>query len=484
MKIKSIIFTAVLALASTSCSDWLDVKPSDRISEEGNFSSVPGFCQALNGIYVELNTNQLYGRTLSCEFIEIIAQRYAVSAENKDATELMNHTFDGSVAESRLESIWGKAYNLIANTNLLLRNCEINRQVLPDDYYHVIKGEAYALRAYLHLDLFRLFGHIYQPGAVSTAIPYYDEFALDVAPTLSSAEFMEHVIKDLLIAEQELQDDPIVHYGVNGNPKDVFFCYRNLRLNLYAVQALLARAYYYMQDNDNAYKYASKVINIQEKYFPWVTQIALTRAEPDHMFSTEILFALQNLSRNTIYTGLFDGGSLKAGSLLAPKNDVILQIFEDSKAETDYRFKYNFSTTTEISGTQYRIFTKYQGTDTDSLYTQMIPMLRASEAFLIAVETAPTDQEKLDLFETFRNHRGLQGADNIAELQPTGDLNTLLEKEWIKEFYGEGQLFYWYKRNGYTKMRSATDPTNSSPFYVSSQSSYVLPIPDAETKYN
>ena len=64
MKIKSIIFTAVLALASTSCSDWLDVKPSDRISEEGNFSSVPGFCQALNGIYVELNTNQLYGRTL------------------------------------------------------------------------------------------------------------------------------------------------------------------------------------------------------------------------------------------------------------------------------------------------------------------------------------------------------------------------------------------------------------------------------------
>ena len=111
-------------------------------------------------------------------------------------------------------------------------------------------------------------------------------------------------------------------------------------------------------------------------------------------------------------------------------------------------------------------------------------MLRASEAYLIAVETAPTDQEKLDLFETFRNHRGLQGADNIAELQPTGDLNTLLEKEWIKEFYGEGQLFYWYKRNGYTKMRSATDPTNSSPFYVSSQSSYVLPIPDAETKYN
>lgn len=484
MKIKSIISAAVIALACTSCSDWLDVKPSDRISEEGNFSTVPGFCQALNGIYVELNSSQLYGRTLSCEFIEIIAQRYAISAENRDATELMNLTFDGSVAESRLESIWGKAYNLIANTNLLIQNCETNRAVLPDDYYHIVKGEAYALRAYLHFDLFRLFGHAYDQASTSTAIPYYDEFALDVAPTPSSAEFMEHVISDLLTAEQELQDDPIVRYGVNGNPKDVFFCYRNLRLNLYAVQGLLARAYYYMHDDVNAYKYARKVIDVQERCFPWVTQLALTRAEPDHMFSTELLFAIQNLSRNTIYTDLFDGGSLRAGSLLAPRNDVAIQIFEDTKAETDYRYRYNFSTSTEISGTTYRIFTKYQGTDADSLYTQMIPMVRSSEAYLIAVETAADNQEKLDLFQTFRNHRGLQGADNIAELQPAGELNTLLEKEWIKEFFGEGQLFYWYKRNGYTKMRSATDPTNSSPFYVSSQSAYVLPIPDAETKYN
>ena len=68
MKIKNIISAAIVLLSVTSCSDYLDVKPSDRISETVNFSSLAGFRQALNGIYVELNSNQLYGRSLSCEY--------------------------------------------------------------------------------------------------------------------------------------------------------------------------------------------------------------------------------------------------------------------------------------------------------------------------------------------------------------------------------------------------------------------------------
>ena len=31
-----------------------------------------GFKKALNGVYVELNQNELYGRSLFCEFVEII----------------------------------------------------------------------------------------------------------------------------------------------------------------------------------------------------------------------------------------------------------------------------------------------------------------------------------------------------------------------------------------------------------------------------
>ena len=58
------IILTVLAFTLYGCSDWLDVKPSDRVSEENAFSTLSGFKKALNGVYVELNQNELYGRSL------------------------------------------------------------------------------------------------------------------------------------------------------------------------------------------------------------------------------------------------------------------------------------------------------------------------------------------------------------------------------------------------------------------------------------
>lgn len=484
------IFSYILlsfGLAFASCSDYLDVQPSDRISEDNNFSSLAGFKQATNGIYVELNASEIYGRALTCEFIEILAQRYAIGFDNKEDLEIMNLNYSSTKSKSRLQSMWSKSYNLIANTNLIIKNCELHRDVLPDEYYHIVKGEAYALRAYLHFDIFRMFGMPYDPETTSSAVPYYTQFQLDVAPTLSSHQFMEQVIEDLKIAEEELKDDPIVDYGVAGNSKDVFLQYRNLRLNLYAVQALLARCYYYMHDNDNAYAYAKKVVDVQQRRFPWVRLLSLTGSNVDHMFSTEVIFALQNLQRESLFSALFDGSNLKTSTLLAPLDNVTKSIFEGSLAASDYRVRSSLKSTVELSGTTYTLFNKYQGRD--SLQNQMIPMLRVSEAYLILAETGPDDAERLARFTEFRNARGLEGVDNIDELNTLFDAvdnsrYTALGREWIKEFYGEGQLFYWYKRNRALTMRSATDETNASPFKVLTVSRYTPPIPDGEQKYN
>ena len=53
-----------------SCSKWLDVKPYDKISEEELFSTEDGFLKHLNGIYIELNRDMLYGSALTVEMIE------------------------------------------------------------------------------------------------------------------------------------------------------------------------------------------------------------------------------------------------------------------------------------------------------------------------------------------------------------------------------------------------------------------------------
>lgn len=456
------------------CSDWLNVKPSDRVSEENAFSTISGFKQALNGIYVELNQTDLYGRALTVEFVEILAQRYAINEEATANKLLVEFEYGGSDAKSRASAIWSKAYNLIANTNLLVKNCDVNRAVLSDDYYHIVKGEALALRAMLHFDLFRLFGPVYGVDSTLTSIPYYTDFVLDVNSSLIGSKYIQQVINDLLEAEEYLKDyDPIITYGPKGDRLDNFKSDRNLRLNYYAVQALLARVYLYKGDNLKALEYAKRVIEVQKRWFPWVKPLDILAGSenPDRMFSTEILFALQNLNRSSIFSSLFDASNLKINSLLPMRDDVVGYMFDDEKQ--DYRYSTWFASgTVDLGGVNYKTFNKYQGKD--SLLSQMIPMLRVSEVFLIAAETEESSSDGIVYFNELRNNRGLN---NVS----SSSLSWRLEEEWRREFIGEGQLFFYYKRNMQTSVMSAYNLYGTTSVVLKN---YVMPIPDGELKYN
>lgn len=448
-----------------SCSNWLDIKPSDRVTEENAFSTLQGFKQALNGVYVELNQNALYGRALSCEFIEVLAQRYDISSEAINNYDLQQFDYAGAANRGRIENIWGTAYNLIANTNLILTNCEKRREVLPDDYYKLIKGETLALRGMLHFDLFRLFGPAYEKNTVQGAIPYYTEFTLNVNPKLQAEEFMAQVIKDLEEAAELLDDDPVITYGPNGDPSDAFKSYRMLRLNYYAVQGLLARVYLWAQENEKALLAAQKVIAVQKTWYPWVKSEDVTR---DKIFSTEVLFALQNLNRESLFSSLFNGELLSYKEVLIPKDEVIDWNYE----EYDYRRISSLQNPVTYGSTTYRVFSKYMGKD--SLMYQMIPMIRMSEVYYIAAETVVDQDSALMYMTEVRKNRGADTeGDDMDEY--------LLRDEYYREFFGEGQLFFFYKRKRKEEIFSSTSAGTNIKV---SLNSYTLPIPDGENKYN
>ena len=64
---KNKIYTGMLlgCFLLCGCSDWLDVKPYDKISDDELFSTEEGFQKLLNGVYVELNNDKLYGCALT-----------------------------------------------------------------------------------------------------------------------------------------------------------------------------------------------------------------------------------------------------------------------------------------------------------------------------------------------------------------------------------------------------------------------------------
>ena len=267
------ILTLILPVMLCACNDWLDVKPNDRISEDATFSTPRGFELALNGVYVDLNKTNLYGRALTWDFVEILAQRYAINKTTVYNKEVMEFHHGSNEMKSRVRGIWADAYSLIANTNLILKNCEERREVLSDEYYALVKGEALGLRALLHFDLFRLWGPLYSLASeTALTIPYYSHFALQVQPQLTAKVFMKQVIEDLEAAAGLLEDDPIKSMSSPLSPDvaNAFKGYRALRMNYYAVKLLLARAYLYIGDKENALKAAKEVFVFEDRLFPWV----------------------------------------------------------------------------------------------------------------------------------------------------------------------------------------------------------------------
>ena len=71
---------------AASCDKWLDVKPYDKISQDELLSTEEGFIKLLNGIYVELNSDILYGGALSVEMIEIMGGAYLMGTDKSGAT--------------------------------------------------------------------------------------------------------------------------------------------------------------------------------------------------------------------------------------------------------------------------------------------------------------------------------------------------------------------------------------------------------------
>lgn len=474
---KRIIFLLILAgmTVLSGCDNWLDVQPADRMPEKQVFNSESGFLQALNGVYQNMLSSSLYGSSLGYEFIEIMAQRYNIVSENTEYMEVVNYSYGTDYCKQRIQSIWNTAYTVILNCNNILENAEKQDGILTKDAYNLIVGEALAVRAYLHLDLLRLFGPVYSIHPESTAIPYAEKVSVS-APELLRADtvLLNRIIRDLTVAEGLLKaSDPILTEGpLMSSGDDNSYRYRGLRMNYYAVMALKSRAYLYGGMTKEAREYALKVIDDpnRETYFPFVdlSNIKGETRNPDRVFSTEILFSLLNRNRGNIFSSYFDAENV-ANNLLIPKKGVITDLFANETGDIRYAPLWEENSKSENGD---YICIKYKSVQqADTLWNTLIPMIRLSEMYLIAAECAESETEAYGYLNTLRNHRSLE---DVSE-----GLDNHLLKEYTKEFVCEGQLFFYFKRKNEAKISKGTGTGT----FRMSEVQYVLPFPDSENQY-
>jgi hypothetical protein len=485
---KKYLFIIITLIACTSCKKFLDVQPESDVSKEELFTTEEGFKEALNGAYVGLASPNLYGGNLTVSNLDIIAQNYQFN----DAVLQKIAAFDYTLPDwmAKISTIWTNSYKSIGNVNQILEVIDERKGIFKDGNYNIIKGEALALRAYMHFDLLRMFGPSYKNNPTFKTMPYVTTVSTKSTPYSTVSEVIDQVITDLQQAKVLLKtSDPIIPASyVVGYPKgekttelknaSLFLQNRRHRLNYYAVAGELARVYLYKGDNINSLNNAKEVI--ESLKFPWTVKedfFAADVAKRDRVFYNEILFGwFASKAAIDQANGLF----AKDNPLYSATADQINTIYGlGTVGADDWRYKQWFRLVKSANASDRFYLQKYivNSTPIENLHPMVMPALRLSEMYLIAAEASfDTDVTKaLDYFNTLRVHRGI-GTGLSAGISKTDFINEL-EGEYRKEFYGESQNFYMHKRLNLNVI------TTQGLIYAPSDKLFVFPLPVDEQAY-
>lgn len=477
----------------TSCNKWLDVNPSTRIKEDELFSEQQGYVDALFGTYQKLTSDNGYGRLGTYGFVDVLGQLY----ENKSTqastyygeTARYNYT-SASVnnqqnVRASIDSIWTNYYSAISQANLILKNVD-SRDVLKGNSYKIIKGEALALRAFIHFDLLRLFAPAYLGGtnASATAIPYVEQFTVSPTAKITVEEVLVKIERDLKEAESLLEAHKTIDQiatNQGSTSLDLFLMYRQNHLNYWAAKAVLARLYLYKGDKTNALKYATEVINSKLFYFvnPGTLSVDPTVDASDLTFSSEHIFSLNVSGLKKLADAYFKTESTSG----AEATDLF---------STAAKLNTLYETTLTGYGTDIRsivaskslwnqfstavVFTKkYYSDKTTNVKQRLIPIIRLPEMYYIAAEASNTISEGLAYLNVVRQARLIPEL-SATNINTTALFDAEVQKEYRKEFYGEGQIWYYFKRKNVTTIPDGVgNPMTAT--------KYTFPLPFNELQF-
>ncbi len=480
-----ILYLALIMLSMNACfDDFLEVNPKTDITTDLFFESETGFKDALSGVYVRMKEPGAYGHELTIGALEHMVSNWDVQA-NTVAYFLSRWDYQQQDAERTMNGIFSGLFRIVAAANAILDRIDDNKEVFQTaGLYELIKGEALAIRAYSHFDVLRLFGSVPADMNAGISLPYASSLSREPVTHLSYTQFRTQLFQDLQAAENLLEMvDPILNHSIEAvsrpgvldfNPDDTFFGYRNIRMNYYAVKGLQARMHLWFGDTSDALEAASMVLNATnpDGSDKFVLASAADFAAGNYVMTKEHLFGLHDFDLVDRYSRTFGRGLVYRGL-----DDIFVREQLYGNTGTDIREANMWEIiATNFTPPQRYVIKKYKAMDAGanmSVDYRRIPMLRLSEMYFIAMETAPAPEAQAywDAFSTARNI----SITNLPESIP--ERHAMLVHEYRKEFYAEGQSFYAYKRTNSTKANILWSPAIADV-------NYVVPLPLTEVIQN
>lgn len=487
-----ILIIAGAGLVNGSCNDWLEATSETQIEANDLLTSEEGFRDALTGVYINMGSTGLYGKNCTWYGNDLAAFPYKEQVSVSYAI-WQKHQYKNATANRLFEEIWESGYNVIANVNKILSALEERQRTLDPLFYRLVKGELLGIRAYVHFDLLRMFGLArWTENGEKYTVPYVREFTKEQTPQRTYAETAALLLADIQAALENLGDDPIKRehdlswYDEINN--EGFWNDRGKRMNYYAVMALAARVYMWEGSGESlktAADYAQKVID--RAPVSWVNLEAFNSTvnddSRDWSFSSEHLFSLEvyGMSDNTsgwlmVTNNPTDGIKIESdvvtGILFIPFEEKIIQeegwwydennptggpdgdgwfwreeIKETIVLPSANDVRYNALLTLSDAGTNYVCKKLYQSSGYYNDYRNRVPMIKLSEMYYLLAEyylRQNNAAKALEMLDIVRGHRGIKEKYEMEGTDPVAELTL----EYMREFIGEGQLGYYWKRTG------------------------------------
>lgn len=430
-----IILISALSLAFTSCgNDWLDeMTPQNAVETEKALTTPTEAEYALNGIYNEIRRYEYRGARYTF-YADATSEDMQARNDTKRVARYYLFQFNAVTSPS---SFWKTPYSAIRNINNVVRYTDTFKEDALTDQMKNIKGQALTLRALAHFDLVNIYGVPYtKDNGASLGVPIVIEnMGNDAKPARNTvAEVYNQVLEDLETGAKYISSSK-----------------NDGKVNWYANQLLLARVYLYMGNDQKAFEISSNLIEQVNKtglYKLWSTS-----EYPDvwkQNTSSELLFTLINNADEI-------GSSKEFIGYLMHRSG-----YDDISLSSDYMDLLD----EDPDDVRHTIIDKYRPKEyrwyllkyvSPNYSYSNIPVLRLSEAYLIAAEAAV----KLNKNEEALNYLNaiVQRANPEKEVTGTVTLERVLT-ERRKELVGEGHRLFDAMRNNQTIVRKGVSHTS------------------------
>lgn len=474
----------VVLMGLSSCSDFLEVEPTNEIGKITNISEAQA---ALVGSYSRLVSNYYYGTDLIT---------YAEVRGDDMVTTKVGDRTNGAYTFGNLTSLnytnvgrfWEYIYDEIHRVNSLLELID-NGTVKVNTKEEIaqlnsIKGQLLTLRALAHFELVRIHALPYTKDKTSLGVVIADHVIAvgELLPRSTVEQTYDFIVGDLnAVISQSLIPEKVNHGYIN----------------LWATKALLARVYLYMGKNAEAYALSTEVI--EKGPYALIANKDYVSSWSDSQTSESIFEVVTDDVTNADREGI--------GYLMKPTNEILpvaeagygavvlstefinLMNEDPNDVRLGLMLKGNgFKGETYNSPQRTQGFlAKYPGRG--NIYVNNTRIIRLSDIYLIAAESGV----KAGKNDAAKYLNAIRKRANPAVADIPADLDAIA-KERRKELVGEGHRYHDILRNlgandkvtrggheGYelTKVRMPIIQWGADDSFR-----LIMPIPSSETDVN